>query len=105
VLASRLGSMSELVTDGVNGLQFEPGNEADLAAQVAHVIADGNGMRTGARQEFEDKYTADRNYPALMSVYEAALNRATGRLKRKTAPDQPHATPALTPTIARSFRE
>jgi glycosyltransferase involved in cell wall biosynthesis len=76
VLASRLGSMAELVKDGVNGILFDPGNEADLVTQVDRLIASGEALRDGARREFESKYTAEANYPALMSIYDAALNRA-----------------------------
>jgi hypothetical protein len=32
-------------------------------------------MRGEARAEFEAKYTAERNYLALMEIYEAALKR------------------------------
>ncbi len=30
-------------------------------------------MRQAARQEFESRYTAERNYPLLMKCYEQAL--------------------------------
>ena len=32
-------------------------------------------MREEVRAEFETKYTAERNYRALMEIYEAALER------------------------------
>jgi glycosyltransferase involved in cell wall biosynthesis len=82
VLASRLGSMAELVDHGVNGLLFEPANEADLAAQVATLVADPFKMRSGARQTFESRYTAEQNYPALMAIYQAAADRFAGRPQR-----------------------
>ncbi len=40
VIASRLGSMNEVVTDGVNGFHFEAGNADDLAAVVRAVLAE-----------------------------------------------------------------
>jgi glycosyltransferase involved in cell wall biosynthesis len=85
VLASRLGSMPELVTHGVNGLLFEPGNEVDLAAQVAKVVANPTQMRSGARQSFEEKFTAERNYPAMMAIYDIALQRVASRAKKSAA--------------------
>jgi hypothetical protein len=83
--------MAELVTHGSDGLLFEPGNEADLAAQVAALSADPIAMRAKARQTFENKYTAEQNYPALMSIYEAALNQAASRSTRTTAAHLRHA--------------
>jgi hypothetical protein len=73
--------MPELVTHGENGLLFEPGNEADLAAQISRVVANPTQMRSGARQSFEEKFTAERNYPALMTIYETARKRAANRTK------------------------
>src|SRR5262249_52847348 len=59
VIASRLGSTAELVRNGVVGLQFEPGNTADLAAKVEWAWAHPEEMaRMGraARTEYESKY-------------------------------------------------
>jgi len=75
VLASRLGAMAELVEDGQIGLLFEPGNPEDLAARVAWAWAHPEEMRRmgkAARQEFEEKYTAEKNYQMLMQIYEQA---------------------------------
>jgi glycosyltransferase involved in cell wall biosynthesis len=75
VLASRLGAMAELVEDGQIGLLFEPGNPEDLAARVAWAWAHPEEMRRmgkAARQEFEEKYTAEKNYQMLMQIYERA---------------------------------
>jgi glycosyltransferase involved in cell wall biosynthesis len=75
VLASRLGAMAELVEDGRIGLLFEPGNPEDLAARVAWAWAHPEEMRRmgkAARQEFEEKYTAEKNYQMLMQIYERA---------------------------------
>ena len=79
VVASRLGSMAELVTDGQTGLLFEPGNARDLAAKVKALLADpAECQRLGraARAEFEAKYTADRNYEMLLAIYRAAIGRS-----------------------------
>jgi glycosyltransferase involved in cell wall biosynthesis len=56
VLASRLGGMRELVSDGVDGLLFEPGDAADLARQLRRLVSepglldrlqpDGSSVRT-----------------------------------------------------------
>jgi glycosyltransferase involved in cell wall biosynthesis len=75
VLASRLGAMAELVEDGRTGLLFEPGNPEELAARVAWAWTHPEEMRrmgNAARQEFEEKYTAEKNYQMLMQIYERA---------------------------------
>lgn len=79
VIASRLGSMPELIEDGRTGLLFEPGDPADLARKVerfgALEASEVSRMRQAARAEFQAKYTAERNYSQLMMCYERALGK------------------------------
>ncbi len=78
VVASQLGAMAEIVEDGRTGLLFEPGNPEDLAARVEWALAHPQEMRRmgrAARQEFEQKYTAEKNYQMLMQIYELAQAR------------------------------
>jgi glycosyltransferase involved in cell wall biosynthesis len=76
VIASRLGTMAEMVTDGVTGRLFSPADAGDLACVMdwAQTHPDEmNAMARRARQEFEIKYSAEFNYRALMQVYRAAM--------------------------------
>jgi glycosyltransferase involved in cell wall biosynthesis len=77
VIASRLGAMAELVRDRDTGLLFEANNADDLAAKMAwadtHAV-DMTRMGDAARQEYERKYTPDRNYEALMDIYGEAIS-------------------------------
>jgi glycosyltransferase involved in cell wall biosynthesis len=78
VIASRLGSMVEIVADGRTGLHFEPGNAADLAAKVEWAwthAEEMNEMGCSARREFEEKYTSAANYRSLMEIYEMAMGK------------------------------
>jgi len=78
VIASRLGSMTELIEPGRSGLLFEAGDADDLARQVARVTGSPDElvqMRVGARRLYEERYTAERNYPVLLGAYAQALNR------------------------------
>ncbi len=83
VIASNLGSMAEIVDHERTGLLFEPGNAADLARKVRWAFEHPeavDAMRAAARREFEEKYTAERNYGMLMAIYETAIaNRKRGR--------------------------
>lgn len=83
VVASRLGALAELVEDGRTGLHFAPGDAADLAAKIEWALARPERLREmgrRARQEFEAKYTADRNYERLVDIYRLA---ADGGVKRQ----------------------
>jgi glycosyltransferase involved in cell wall biosynthesis len=82
VIASRLGSMAEIITDGVTGLHFEAGNPADLAAKVKWAWAHSKDMaRMGraARADYEAKYTAERNYEILMGISQRLTQRTVAR--------------------------
>jgi glycosyltransferase involved in cell wall biosynthesis len=80
VLASRLGSMTELIRDQETGLLFEAGNPEDLARCAEALLGSDTAgverrgrMRRAARLEFESRYTASANYPALVRIYGEAL--------------------------------
>lgn len=81
VIASRIGVMTEIVTDGVTGLHFNPGDPDDLAAKVRWAWdhpAEMAEMGKNARLEFEAKYTADKNYQRLFSIYENTIRNNRG---------------------------
>jgi len=78
VVASRIGSLAELVQNGVTGRHFTPGDAPALALAVQHLLADGGGlrrMRHASRAYFEAHLTEDRNYEQLMSIYREAVGR------------------------------
>ncbi len=82
VIASRIGALAELVQDGVTGLLFEPGNADDLAQKLAWAAAHPVQMRElghNAREEYEAKFSADRNYAMLMDIYRVAMEEAKVR--------------------------
>jgi glycosyltransferase involved in cell wall biosynthesis len=60
------------------GLHFVPGDGADLAAKVEWAWthpAEMERMGMAARLEFERKYTAERNYEQLLSLYRTLVAR------------------------------
>jgi glycosyltransferase involved in cell wall biosynthesis len=76
VLASRIGSMVELVEDGRTGLHFTPGDPEDLAAKVEWAWAHPKEMEEmgrAARREYETKYTPQANYQSLMDISRRAI--------------------------------
>ncbi len=76
VVASNIGSMQELVTDGKTGLHFRVGDAGDLAAKILKVFDDQTFFDEAckaARAEFEQRYTAEKNYEMLMAIYAQAV--------------------------------
>ncbi len=76
VISARLGAMQELVEDGRTGLHFTPGDPEDLARKVEWAWTHPERMREmgkEARREYEAKYTAEKNYPVLMEIYQRAM--------------------------------
>ncbi len=76
VIASRIGVMTEIVEDGKTGLLFNPGDPADLAIKVQWMWdhpEECARMGQNARKEYEEKYTAERNYEMLMKIYSQVL--------------------------------
>lgn len=72
VFASRLGSLAEIIEDGVNGLLFAPGDTADLAAKLRWAGDHPDELRrmgVTARQHYEERYTPEVNYAMLESIY------------------------------------
>ena len=93
VIASRLGTMEEVIEHGRTGLHFEAGNPDDLAAKVEWATANPEAMAKmgrAARAEFEAKYTAERNCARLMEIYTLATRR-----KSATAEGAPLTPPHL----------
>jgi glycosyltransferase involved in cell wall biosynthesis len=75
VLASRLGSMADIIRDGETGLLFAPGDANDLADKAQWLLdhpQKRQQLAANARRLFLEKYTADRNYVEMIAIYKAA---------------------------------
>lgn len=81
VIASRHGSLAELICDGVTGLLFKPGDARDLAEKIRwahqhpHEMAD---MGRAAYAEYSKKYTPVANYRLLTDIYRNAILKTQG---------------------------
>ncbi len=75
VIASRLGSLAEVVLDGETGLLFKPGDVQDLADKLQWAASNPQAMaRMGqaARRLYETLYTPQANLSQLLDVYQSA---------------------------------
>jgi glycosyltransferase involved in cell wall biosynthesis len=82
VVGSRVGSIEELIEHGHTGLLFRVRNAHDLAWNAERLFAKAtelSSMSAAARDEFESKYSVDRNYEQLMAIY-----RFAGAVSRET---------------------
>jgi glycosyltransferase involved in cell wall biosynthesis len=76
VLAPKLGSMAEIVENGVNGLHFQAGDSVSLAAKIKWAIdnpEDIFSMKQNARHTYEKKYMSKTNYRQLMEIYQQVI--------------------------------
>lgn len=76
VIASRIGALADIVTDGETGLLFEPGNPRDLADKMAWALAHPEKMAEmgrKARAQYEAEFTPEKNYSQLIAIYEDVI--------------------------------
>ena len=75
VIASRIGSLAELIDDGVTGLLAEPGNVSDLAARIEWARdhpSEMHEMGGNARHRYEARFRGETHLAALLETYSRA---------------------------------
>lgn len=91
VIASRIGALADIVTDGETGLLFEPGNARDLADKLAWALAHPEQMAAmgrRARAQYEAEFSAEVNYRQLMKIYREAGAASRGTASPDLSPGQ-----------------
>ncbi len=94
IVASRLGSMPDIVEHGHTGRLFDAGRAEDLAAQLDWLLdhpLEREAQRLAARRAYEAHYTEARGAQDLLDVYARALTR---RRTARGAPTLDPSTPA-----------
>jgi glycosyltransferase involved in cell wall biosynthesis len=79
VVASRIGSLAEIVEDGISGLIRDVGHHQSWRESVQLLLDDTRLATTlgqGARRAFEKKYTNQHNLRRLTEIYALAVDRA-----------------------------
>jgi glycosyltransferase involved in cell wall biosynthesis len=82
VAGSDIGSIPDIVDDGVNGVLFKPGNSEDILEKVKGLWNDQDRLELlakAAKEKFEKFYTADINYQILMDIYQKAIENRKGK--------------------------
>lgn len=83
VIASRIGSLEEIVEDGVTGLLVSPGGQTALAERMRWAVDHPQEMLqmgVNARQRYESRYRGAGHLQALLDTYQTLLE-----LKRSVA--------------------
>ena len=76
VVASRLGSLETLVSEGKTGQLFAPGDGVDLRRKLEQLATNSDlaiQMGEKAREWLEKKHTPDAHYKKLIGIYEETL--------------------------------
>ncbi len=74
--------MAELIEEGKTGILLESGNANDLASKIEWAASHPREMRmmgVNARKVFEERYSAESNYPKLMEIYSQAIEHRRHR--------------------------
>lgn len=76
VIASNIGSLPELITDGENGLLFKPGSPKDLCKKIKLLEDDSMVIRMGAacQEKLASKFSPETHYMALMDVFHSLIS-------------------------------
>jgi len=77
VIASRLGSLGEIISDGETGVLFESANSQDLLSKINALVVDENHriyLAHNAREQFVEKYSEEVNFKLLMDIYNESIN-------------------------------
>jgi glycosyltransferase involved in cell wall biosynthesis len=87
VVASRLDAVLDVVRDGQNGLLFTPGDPADLAAKLIHVLrnpAEARGMANQARADAQSRFDWEPASRAYRELFLEVLNGGTQPARETT---------------------
>lgn len=80
VIASRLGSLTDLVAEGTTGLLFSPGHAGELAEKVQWAFGHPNELQRmgdNARRTYEEQYCPECNYRLLLDIYQNVIDEKT----------------------------
>ena len=75
ILASKIGSLDEIVLQDITGLKFTPGNPDDLTSTIQSLWPNKEKLlsyRTNARRQFDYAYSEKTNVTKLLDIYSKA---------------------------------
>jgi len=79
VIATRIGGMPEIVTEGVTGILVHPEDPRDLAAAILELLRDPNRRRTmgdAGRRRVETYFGLPQRIHRLQTIYDRVLGQS-----------------------------
>jgi glycosyltransferase involved in cell wall biosynthesis len=79
VVAFGIGSMNDLIVDGINGVKLalqDSGALAGFLKNPSELTESMTHLRSSTRAYFEQNFTAKRNYGLLLDIYNRAITQA-----------------------------
>jgi glycosyltransferase involved in cell wall biosynthesis len=76
ILASRMGGLPSIISEGETGLLFTAGNAGEIAEKVRYMFShplDADRMGRRAREIVETKYSRERSYQELLDIFQKVL--------------------------------
>ncbi len=83
VIASNIGSMSEIIQHEQNGLHFKAGDEKDLVAKIVQLEEDEELRRklsSHARECYRCSFSPEHNYDQLIHIYKKVIGNNSRQL-------------------------
>jgi len=77
VIASKIGSLASLISDGYNGLLVPPGDAEAIRAAILRIAVSSEfqeSLRRGARSTYDARYEPQQNILSLRQIYQQALD-------------------------------
>ena len=78
VIAANIGAVQALISPERTGFLFQPNDATELAERIEWAWnhpADTLRMGRDCRADYESKYSAERNYESLMTVYKQTISQ------------------------------
>ncbi|PYX60234.1 MAG: glycosyl transferase family 1 [Acidobacteria bacterium] len=78
VIAANIGAVQELISPERTGFLFQPNDATELAERIEWAWnhpADTLRMGRDCRADYESKYSAERNYESLMTIYKQTISQ------------------------------
>ena len=81
VIASRMGGLTEIIRDEIDGILVEPGDVGRLSIALDRMLADPERARTmgmAGRGRVAETFSEDRFYDRLIAIYDDVMMEGTG---------------------------
>lgn len=77
IIASNIGSLPEIVTDGINGYLYTAGNIDELCEKIRQMDNDQDVKRMGAAcmERLSSKFAPETHYQTLMEVFAGVMSK------------------------------